>query len=360
MTIESSTSPVATVGTTIAPTMADRRRIADRIFRGALAFNTFLTLFWGFMMVTRHDALIFHQYAIDRTAVASIFFSLIFFYVIWGYIWYAVKNALLKYFVGFTKEERRQAFSSRMDAPFDVAAIVARYSERRIRITDMIGRRGRFITIAMAGFYFLYTRVATEHTPAFATLFLQDNLFDAVVTSWVFLAFFYLNGSVAAAFYGAQSRVMDGVLARANNLLITTLWTAFKFVMVPLGAKLATVYPADQFAIVFALIWGSYIAGDALAEIGGSLFGKQTLRVWGIGDVNRKSVGGTISGFVGSLVLCVWVVTAHGLPAPWLALAVVISVSNTALELFSPRGTDDFFMATGNALLCLAFGMMMR
>ena len=153
---------------------------------------------------------------------------------------------------------------------------------------------------------------------------------------------------------------MDGVLARANNLLITTLWTAFKFVMVPLGAKLATVYPADQFAIVFALIWGSYIAGDALAEIGGSLFGKQTLRVWGIGDVNRKSVGGTISGFVGSLVLCVWVVTAHGLPAPWLALAVVISVSNTALELFSPRGTDDFFMATGNALLCLAFGMMMR
>ena len=134
--------------------MADRRRTADRIFRGALAFNTLLTLFWGFMMVTRHDALIFHQYAIDRTAMAGIFFSLIFFYVIWGYIWYAVKNALLKCFVGFTKEERRQAFSSRMDAPFDVAAIVTRYSERRIRITDMIGRRGRFITLAMAGFYY--------------------------------------------------------------------------------------------------------------------------------------------------------------------------------------------------------------
>ena len=88
MTIESSTSPVATVGTTVAPTMADRRRTADRIFRGALAFNTFLTLFWGFMMVTRHDAFFFHQYAIDRTAVASIFSGLMFFYVIWGFIWY--------------------------------------------------------------------------------------------------------------------------------------------------------------------------------------------------------------------------------------------------------------------------------
>ena len=40
----------------------------------------------------------------------------------------------------------------------------------------------------------------------------------------------------------AQSRVMDGVLARANCLLITTLWTVFKFVMVPIGARLAAIY----------------------------------------------------------------------------------------------------------------------
>ena len=113
--------------------------------------------------------------------------GILFFYVIWGFIWYGVKTLLLKYFVGFTKEERRQAFSSRMDGPFDVAALLARYSERRIRIADMIGRRGRFITLAMAGFFYLYARVATEPPPAFATLFLQDNLFDAVVTSWIFL-----------------------------------------------------------------------------------------------------------------------------------------------------------------------------
>lgn len=142
---------------TPAASISERRRTADRIFRGALIFNTALTLFWGVMMVTQRDALIFHQYTVDRTTVASIFFSLLFFDVIWGYIWYGVKNALLKSFVGFSKEERRQA-----------------------------------------------------------------------------------------------------------------------------------------------------------------------------------------------------------LPAPWIALAVVISISNTALELFSPRGTDAFFMATGNALICLAFGIMMR
>jgi hypothetical protein len=36
----------------------------------------------------------------------------------------------------------------------------------------------------------------------------------------------------------------------------------------------------------------------------------------------------------------------------------VISISNSLLELFSPRGTDDFTMATTNALICWAFGAL--
>jgi hypothetical protein len=279
--------------------------------------------------------------------------------VIWGFIWYGIKTILLKYVVGFSKDERRQAFSSRMNAPFDVASLVARHSERRIRIVDMIGRRGRFITLAMAGFFYMYGQVASSQTPRFATLFLAENLFDAVVTSWIFLAFYYSNGFLAAAFYGPQSRVMDGVLARANCLLITTLWTVFKFVMVPIGAQLAAVYTPDQFAVVFALIWGSYIVTDALAEIGGSMFGRQNIRVWGVGDVNRKSVAGIVSGFGGCLIFCAWIVLANGLPPAWLALAVIIACSNTLLELFSPRGTDDFTMATANALICWAFGALL-
>jgi hypothetical protein len=210
----------------------------------------------------------------------------------------------------------------------------------------------------MAGFFYLYGRVAADPTPGFATAFLQDNLLDAVITSWVFLSFYYSNGFLAAAFYGPQSRVMDGVLARANCLLITTLWTAFKFVMVPIGARLAAVFTTDQFAVVFALIWGSYIVTDALAEIGGALFGRQRIRVWGVGDINRKSVAGVVSGFGGCVVFCLWVVAANGLPAPWTILAVAISISNTVFELFSPRGTDDFTMATSNALICWAFGAL--
>ena len=338
-----------------APAFVERRRTADRIFKAALAFNSSLTVFWLVMLATGGNAFFFGSYDASVAALGRVLGGVFFFYVLWGFIWYGIKSLLLTYFVHFSKNERRQAFSSRMKVPFDVLELLQRHSERRIRIADMIGRRGRFIVLGMAGFYYTYVQVANEPSANFATIALQDNLFDAVLTSWIFLAFYYSDGRLAAAFYGPQSRIMDGVLARANCLLITTLWTCFKFVLVPIGAQLTRVYSRGEFATVFALIWGTYIVTDALAEIGGSLFGKQRLRVWGIGDVNRKSIGGTVTGFVGALAFCLF--TVSGLPAPWLGLAVVLAVSNTFFELFSPRGTDDFTMATSNALICWGFGI---
>ncbi len=335
-----------------------RLATASAIFRGALIFNAALTAFWLFLLLTGRQTLFFRTYTIDGAAIGRVFFGVLFFYVAWGFIWYAIKNLLLKFLVGFSKEERRAAFSSRMHQPFDVAALTARHSERRIRIVDMIGRRGRFITLAAAAFFYLYANVARDPLPSFASAFLQDNLADAVLTSWIFLGFFYANGFLAAAFYGPQSRVMDGVLARANCLLITTLWTLFKFVMVPIGAQLAGVFSPGQFAVVFALIWGAYIVTDALAEIGGSLFGRQRIRVFGIGDVNRKSIAGVLSGFSACLTFCLWVVLSNGLGGGWIGLAVTIAVAITLLELFSPRGTDDFTMATAGALICWAFGAL--
>ena len=346
------------VDTVLTAGVSDRRRTADRIFRGALAFNAALTIFWIVLLATRGSSYFFASYDVNRQGLVWVLTGVLMFNVVWGFIWYGVKTLLLKYFAGFSGDERRRTFSSRMREPFDVGEFVARHSERRIRIIDMIGRRGRFITLGAAGFFYLYSSVAADPSPKFATLFLQDNLFDAVVGSWIFLAFYYSDGRLAAAFYGAQSRVMDGMLARANCLLITTLWTVFKFVMVPIGARLAAIYRPAEFAAVFALIWGSYMITDTAAEVGGSTFGKQTLKVWGIGDLNRKSIGGTLSGFLASLVFCLWVVAGRGFPPAWLGLAVVIAVSNSLLELFSPRGTDDFTMATVNALICWGFGAL--
>ena len=65
-----------------------------------------------------------------------------------------------------------------------------------------------------------------------------------------------------------------------------------------------------------------------------------------------------MAGFVGALIFAVDR-PRDGLPGVDGALAVVIAVSNTVLELFSPRGTDDFTMATANALICWAFGVLL-
>jgi hypothetical protein len=301
----------------------------------------------------------FRDYSVDLAGVVRVLGGVLFFYVLWGAVWWRIKTWLLRSFVGMTPEDTRASFTSRMDRPYEVAALLSRYSERRIRIADMIGRRGRFITLAAAGFFYLYAQMAQQReTERFATGFLQDNLFDAVLTNWIFLAFYYRSNWLAAMFYGPQSRVMDGVLARANCVLITMLWTLFKFVMVPIGAAMTGLFSRDEFPVVFAFIWGSYIAADASAEVIGSLLGRQRIRVWGVGDVNRKSVAGVVGGFLAALVFCLAVVGAQGLGADWVVLAVVIATSNIVLELFSPRGTDDFTMATANALICLAFGLM--
>jgi hypothetical protein len=339
-----------------AVSQTERRRTVDLVFRGSLAFTAALTLYWAWLLASGSPSSFFKDYRPDGPALVQVLFGFLFFTVFWGVVWWGIKTLLLAKWVGFTKEERRRTFSARLDGRFDVADLTSRYSERRIRIVDMIGRRGRFMVMGFAGFYFLYSHLKAEPTAGFASAFLRDNLLDAVFTGWLFVGLYYLNGFVPATVFGPQSRVMDGVLARANCLLINTLWLAFKFAMVPIGVQLARIYPTREFAPVFALIWGSYMVGDTASEVVGSLFGKQKLRVWGMGDVNRKSVAGTVACFVGCLALGLGVVSANALPATWAFLVVAIAVCCTALELYSPRGTDDFTMAIGNALLCWAFG----
>jgi hypothetical protein len=327
------------------------------VFRGCLACTIALSAVWAFFLVTQADGGgIFNGYNPSLETVGRVFFGFFIFSILWGYVWYAIRRAMLRRVRGFSPEELRLTFASRMDEPFDIGAFLARHSERRIRIVDMVGRRGRFLTIGIGGIAAIYARLATDPGPQFVTGFVQDNLLDAVIFSWVALALFYSNGFLARMFYGAQSRLMDGSLARANCLLITTLWSAFKFVMVPLGVPLAAHFSPALFPAVFVFIWGSYLAADGASEVFGSLFGNQKIKVWGLGDVNRKSWAGTIAAFLASLALCLWVVHARGLPTPWIGLAFVVSASNALTELFSPRGTDDFTMATSNALLCWAFG----
>ncbi len=334
------------------------RRLADRLFFGALALTAAITAVWLFFLLTGREGGPALAGRVDGEAVVRVAVGFTVMTVLWGWLWYGVKRLLLRRFVGLSREETDGVFRSRLREPFDLPALLAGRSERRVRIADMVGRRGRFVTIGMAGYTYLYARIGREPRPDFLVLGLQESLFDAIVLSWMMLVAYRSDGFLGRVAYGAQTRIMDGVLGRANCLVIFTLWNLFKFFMVPLGARLGATFPPATYATLFAFIWVSYLGSDALSEIVGSLWGKQALRVWGIGEVNRKSRAGTAACFVGSLAICLFLVHANGLGLAWVGLAVAISVSNTVFELLSPRGTDDFTMASANALLCWAFGSL--
>jgi hypothetical protein len=333
------------------------RRQSDRLFRGALAVTAAITAVWLFLLLSGRGSAVLGR-PLDPLAPVRVLFGFVIVGVLWGWLWYGVKRLLLRKLVGLSREETDGTFLSRMRRPFDLAALLQGRSERRVRIADMIGRRGRYVTIGLLGYAYVYSRIALQPKADFLIMGLQESLFDALAFSWLMLALYYSDGFLGRVAYGAQTRIMDGVLGRANCLVILTLWSLFKFIMVPLGFELASTFPPHTYAALFAIVWVSYLGSDALSEIVGSLWGKQKLRVWGVGEVNRKSVAGTAACFLGSLAICLWLVHANGLGLAWVGLAVVVSVSNTVFELFSPRGTDDFTMATGNALLCWAFGRL--
>lgn len=339
----------------IAPPVGPRR-LAERIFRITLVVTLVLTAFALLSAFTGVGQRFAGDYQLNGQAAFRLLFGLLFMHVIWAMLWYGVKNLLLAKFVGMSREDRRQVFSSRMSQPFDLAGLLARYSERRIRIADMIGRRGRFMTLGLLGFWFLYLDIKARQPATFVTAFTSETLIDGLVLSWMALALYRFDGFLPAAFYGSMTRIMDGTLSRANNLTIITLWVLFKFTMVPIGAELAALYPPQQFAILFALIWGTYMIVDTMSEVGGSLYGEMKIHVLGVGEVNRKSIAGTLTGFVSGLAFAVGIVMANDLPPVFVAMAVTLALSSSTLELVSPRGTDDFTMATANALIVWAFG----
>lgn len=334
-----------------------RLRRSMTVFYVCLGYTILATVTWVYLMVTRVDGgVFFGDYQISFQKVANTVAGFVFMWMIWSYAFHWLKWGLLKR-AGLSREELKLVFGSRLKG-FDLEAILQRHSERTLRIIDMIGRRSRTIIFVLLGFGMVYFQLREEPTREKFAFGLQSSLFDAMVMSWWTVLTFHANGVFGHMAYGAHSRVLDGIQGRANALCIGTLWNLFKFVMLPIGARLADIYPPSTYAVVYAFIWLSYAAADFASEIFGSLFGKHGIRVWGLGDMNRKSWAGVVAAFIAALTINLAVVAANGLGLQWYVLALIIALVNPFVELYSPRGTDDFTMATTNALVCWAYGAL--
>jgi dolichol kinase len=124
-----------------------------------------------------------------------------------------------------------------------------------------------------------------------------------------------------------------------------------------IGVSIWTNIFANSHNLLFfpAFVFLPLTIGDALGEIIGTIWGKQKLRVWGIGQINRKSLLGTMAVFLGSLLPLMFIVVSASLSLKWWVLCFCVAITTTVIELIAPRSTDNFFIPVGNALVCLIF-----
>jgi len=163
------------------------------------------------------------------------------------------------------------------------------------------------------------------------------------------------NGSLAWIIYGAKARIMDGFLGRENEIFGYMFDKYMLPASVPLLLWLQDAAGDTRVVYLSWYIFMPIILGDSFAEIIGSTWGKQKIKVWGMGEVNTKSWEGTLAMFFSSLVILIGVNAFIGLSWYWHIFAVVNCAVATAVELYAYRSTDNVCMMVFSSLLAIAF-----
>ena len=263
--------------------------------------------------------------------------------------------AALKWFwlrhKGVSLEDLRSIFGNRKSG-FSLQDLLSRYPERTLLIADGMARKGKHVLVNIVRIILLSVIIKN---PYLATQLLVVRGLLEVTVLFVSRNSDRIPGP-GSLFYGAMARIRDGELARKNYLVssavsfIGYIWiTHMIFVYQSMGVSETTIITLGQFIYIPLAI------GDALGEIIGSLWGKQNIRVIGIGEINKKSKMGTSAVFIGSLLPLAAVVWLGGLPSFWVGLVLVVAFVSPIVEIAAPRSTDNFCIPAVNSLLCFVF-----
>lgn len=246
--------------------------------------------------------------------------------------------------------ERRVIFSNRRKY-FDLKYFINKYGDRNLRIVDGLSRK--LLHIATGCWRLLIFNLVIQDTQ----VSLKVTLLFQVIAVCLFIISYSSNKifGLAGIIYGATSRIRDGIYGRKNIFI-----AQFSFLsLLPLAlleeAAINNLADSSYMLLFPSLIFFPITIGDALGEIIGTIWGKQKLRVWGVGEINRKSLLGTAAVFLGSLFPLLLIVFFNALPWQWWLMCLSIAITTTIVELVAPRGTDNFCIPVGNALTCLVF-----
>ena len=161
--------------------------------------------------------------------------------------------------------------------------------------------------------------------------------------------------------FGAADRIRDGRYAQLNYFVAGQSGSMGRLVFLIITH--AALPPEDERPALWMLFTSlSFLPltlGDALGEIVGTPCGRHSFPVYGIGEINKKSVEGCIAVFLGSLVPCLCATFLYngadeGELSAWtkIGLPVCVAVATLVTETWSPRSTDNFAIPVCNALAC--------
>lgn len=252
--------------------------------------------------------------------------------------------------INVSEKEKIAIFSNRK-RNFDLRHLINTYGDRNLRIIDGLSRKLLHIATGCWRLAILTFLIKDTQVTFKVTIIFQVIAISLFIFSYSSNRIFGLAGMI----YGATSRIRDGIYGRKNILIAQFSFLSFLPLIILEGLAVDKLADSSYLLLLPLFIFLPITIGDALGEIIGTIWGKQRLKVWGFGEINRKSMLGTASVFFGSLIPLMTIVYLNNLAWPWLLLCLSISLTTTVVELVAPRGTDNFCIPLGNALVCLFF-----
>lgn len=250
---------------------------------------------------------------------------------------------------GCTQQELKLIFSNRKEV-FSLKEILSHHSERRMRIIDGLCRKGYHFGHGI--FLMLFSDLVISD-PELALVAVRGSTLTMLLTM---LLLYKSNSKAANMLYGAKQRIMDGKSSRLNVLSAMVSSAGQYIAMYVITSKtLFNTLPSAQVFLLAYFIYFPMTIGDALGEVVGSIWGKQKLSVWGIGEVNKKSIAGTSAVFLGSLLPLLLIIFLKDASLIYVQLAFLVSFITTFVELYAPRSTDSFFIPIVNVFAVLGW-----
>eukprot|EP00930_Biecheleria_cincta_P025679 TRINITY_DN18238_c0_g1_i1.p1 TRINITY_DN18238_c0_g1~~TRINITY_DN18238_c0_g1_i1.p1 ORF type:complete len:1376 (-),score=170.69 TRINITY_DN18238_c0_g1_i1:289-4383(-) len=175
----------------------------------------------------------------------------------------------------------------------------------------------------------------------------ESLLFDLVVMTG--LAIIDVCGSLWVDWWPLNwaiagiTRIRDGKLRRLNYTVVCVVSQSASIIQHYAAIKFlydSGLYDDTDMNLILQLTFYPVAIGDAFAELVG-VFGTWRFPVYGLGEINNKSVEGAAAFVVSTFAASSISLWLHGSGASWYVLAGLISFIGMLMETITPRGFDN-------------------